>query len=81
MADIMIGGESFNTSCPAECPGKSESFSQGGLCHRCPIFNCAGEFKLLEPSDYRDDWAKAWRRWFDSGMNGFPELLLRRSVT
>jgi len=73
--EIRIGGELFPVRCPEDCPGRGEDFSQGGLCARCPIFNCVGDPILLRPSDYRKDWAKAWRQWFDDGMKGWPELL------
>jgi len=75
---IIIGGQKFSTRCPENCPGKKEPFMQGGLCHRCPIFNCVERegLRLLRPEDYRPDWAKEWKRWFDEGMKGLPELYL-----
>jgi len=76
---IMIGETEFDTVCPSNCPGKKDPVGQGGLCYRCPIFNCAGssfESRLLEPEDYRPDLAKIWRKWFDTGMKGYPELPL-----
>ena len=45
------------------------------------MFNCKPTddgFRLLEPNDYRPDWAKAWKEWFNSGMQGYPELPLER---
>jgi len=71
---VKIGGIFFNEDCPEKCPGHEEHFSQGGLCHRCPIFNCVGEVRLLEPEEYRKGWAEAWKIWFDNGMKDFPEL-------
>ncbi len=74
--------------CPEQCPGKKESWSlmRGGLCHRCPILNCAphdvviGEsdasFTLIPPEHYHEDWALAWAEWFENGMEGYPELCL-----
>jgi hypothetical protein len=81
MSRIMIGGIEFDRECPEACPGHKESMVQGGLCHRCPIFNCVSfgggdDFCLIEPEDYRSDWAEAWRGWFDDGMKGFPYLPL-----
>ena len=76
---VIIGGQEFPSKCPEKCLGNHELFMQGGLCHRCPIFNCTGEFLLLEPDDYRKDWAKAWKEWFDSGMKGLPELYFEES--
>jgi len=75
---IEIGGERFPKECPETCPGRDELrfYSQGGLCHRCPIFNCAGDFTLLEPDDYRRDWVRAWKEWFNGGMKGLPELYI-----
>ena len=76
MQDIIISDELFSTKCPETCPGKKEAFHQGCLCHRCPIFNCAGKhFMLIRPSDYRRDWARAWKKWFNEGMKGYPDLL------
>jgi len=77
---VVIGGYEFDKECPKECPGHGEHLEQGGLCHRCPIFNClpipgsVDDFVLLRPDEYRNDWAKAWKEWFDKGMVGFPDL-------
>jgi len=82
MDKVVIGGYEFDRECPKGCPGRDEYFGQGGLCHRCPIFNCLPSpgdddgFVLLRPDEYRSDWAKAWRKWFDGGMEGLPSLLL-----
>jgi hypothetical protein len=76
---LVAGGETFPTECPKECPGLKELQSQGGLCHRCPIFSCTPTedgIRLLAPADYRADWAKEWRAWFDSGMKDYPVLKL-----
>ena len=75
---VVIGGQEFPTECPDGCPGKI-FLDQGGLCRRCPIFNCVGpeDMILLRPQDYRKSWAKAWRKWFDSGMKGWPDLSFR----
>jgi len=80
MADFVAGGQTFPSECPKDCPGRSYWPGQGGLCHRCPVFNCRdvdGEgFRLLDPEEYRPDWAKIWRAWFGGGMQGWPELPL-----
>ncbi len=77
--EIYIGNQLFGTICPKNCPGKEEGFGQGGLCHRCPIFNCVPDingFSLLEPYDYRQDWAKEFREWFNNECIGYPNLVL-----
>lgn len=75
---MLIGGVDFDEGCPDDCPGKEEfkTHMQGGMCHRCPIFNCTGDFRLMEPEEYREDWAVEWRRWFDGGKDGRPSLPL-----
>jgi len=82
---MIIGGQEFPRKCPDDCPGHNEPFMQGGLCHRCPIFNCtpgSAGFILVEPEEYRSDWARYWKEWFDNGMKGKPYLPLRqRGVT
>ena len=77
MEEIIIGGQSFPKKCPEDCPEKNNEHYQGCPCHRCPIFNCADDdqdMRLLEPQHYRKDWAKAWKKWFDNGMLGLPDL-------
>ena len=62
-------------NCPKNCLFKQEYGYQGGLCHRCPIFNCRKDvdgFCLIEPEDYREDWAKEWSKFFETGE--VPEL-------
>ena len=89
MAIMIIGGFEFSETCPEECPGKADSGDQGGLCYRCPVFNCEkhpvdeadkpyyGDFiQLLEPKDYRSDWAEVWYNWFKDGMKDYPVLYL-----
>ena len=77
--EIYIGGQLFGTVCPRKCLGWEEYFDQGGICYRCPIFNCTPDkngFCLLEPDDYRQDWAKEFRKWFNNGCIGYPNLIL-----
>jgi len=78
MKPITIGGELFPKECPENCPGKKDSLFQDSFCIRCPIFfiNIGKDFMLICPNDYRRDWARAWKEWFDSGMKGYPELPL-----
>jgi hypothetical protein len=67
-------------NCPENCPIKKEPFYQSNLCSRCPIFNCRrdeDDFCLLEPEDYREDWAEEFKEWFDSGFKEYPELRLK----
>ena len=75
-------------SCPTVCPFLKESFYQGNMCTRCPVFNCRGfedsseyadddgKFRLLKPEDYREDWAEIWFEWFKGDMKTYPELPL-----
>jgi len=82
---MKIGNQEFSDKCPTKCPGFKKTFSQGGLCQRCPIFNCKqiiGEdrtfFALIEPKDYRKDWALIWKQWFKGSMDCYPELPLQK---
>jgi hypothetical protein len=76
MDTIIIGGVEFPEKCPKKCPGKEGPFYQGNLCSRCPIFNCTTEYKLMEPKEYRKDWASDFKKWFDSDFNNdyYPQL-------
>lgn len=62
--------------CPGNCKFKNELFYQGNMCSRCPVFNCCGEFKLIEPDDYREDWAKEFEIFFKTQK--IPVLYLTR---
>jgi hypothetical protein len=76
--------------CPENCPEFAKPFDQGNLCTYCPIFNCSEHlipeelggkdsyFRMLEPKDYRLDWAIEFRKWFKSDMRGIPTLRLRQ---
>ena len=57
----------FPDKCPENCKFKDELFYQGSICCRCPLFNCGGEYRLIEPEEYRDDWAEEWQEFFKSG--------------
>ena len=79
---MIVAGIEFPDECPEECPGREEDFYQGCLCSRCPLFSCKPfEYQgmmmcLIDPEDYRPDWARAWKEWFDNGMKGLPDLEL-----
>ena len=74
---MKIGKYDFDEECPEYCPGKNEPFYQGSLCTRCPIFNCTGDFKLIEPEDYREDWAEEFYNWmYIDFFNDYPRLAL-----
>jgi hypothetical protein len=76
--------------CPTGCPGNKEPFYQGNLCCSCPIFNCHkvpaspeyadkdGMLCLVEPDDFREDWAKKWETWFKGDMIEYPILMLQK---
>jgi len=78
---MTVAGIEFPGRCPDKCPGHDDEVGQGGMCHRCPVFNCeevvdtdGKPFRLLEPNEYRKDWAEAWKRWFDGDLRGRPVL-------
>ena len=60
------------------------------MCTSCPIFNCRkikvddeygdkdGMFCLIEPEDYREDWAKIWSEWFKGDREEYPILYLKK---
>jgi len=74
---MKIAGIDFPNDCPKDCSFKNDFsiFGQSSICGRCPIFNCGGEFKLLECDEYREDWVKEWKRFFDGEIK-FPILIL-----
>lgn len=66
-------------SCPKNCPAKNEPFYQGNLCSRCPVLCCSKDkdgFCVIEPEDYRPDWAEDFKDWFESGFKDecYPRL-------
>ena len=66
-------------NCPEDCLYKNNmiNFGQSSICIRCPVFNCKKDvdgFCLLEPEEYRDDWAKEWYEFFKTGKE--PTLYL-----
>ena len=62
-------------NCNVKLNGGGWNF-QGSLCHRCPVFNCMGEDKLMDISDYREDWLNEFQEWFkkDTPLNDTPRL-------
>lgn len=72
---IKIGSFEFPTRCPNDCE-LQDNISQGGLCHRCPVFNCSSidedDEPLLAPEEYRLDWAQQWDQFFKTGQR--PQL-------
>lgn len=87
---MIVAGHEFPDKCPDGCPhrDKDEIVTQGSVCYRCPLYCCSPRldhhrdvFYFVEPEEYRPDWAAEWRRWFDSGMAGEPELLFVVSST
>jgi len=73
---MLIAGFEF----PDECPDICNSSPEMGLnmllnvCTRCPVYNCAIGTLLVAPEHYRPDWAAEFKRWFDSGCVGIPQL-------
>lgn len=82
---MIVAGLDFPDKCPDKCPGQDDGLDPGALCARCPLFCCTyfddadGRFRLVDPDDFRADWAQEWRRWLDTGMMGRPYLPLERS--
>jgi len=71
--------------CPEDCKHKGTMGFQGDACSRCPVFNCKGPgpdademekmcLPVLEPNEYRDDWAEEWVEFFKTGKE--PDLWL-----
>jgi len=80
---MKIGPHEFPDACPATCAfhGDLQRYGQSALCGRCPVLLCI-PFKaedgtlmcLVDPSEYRDDWAAEWAEFFRTGQD--PHLLL-----
>lgn len=70
---IVAKKYSFDNKCPDACVGKDGNGYQGDICCRCPVFNCSGQYPLLQPDDYREDWAKDFHEWIYNG-GPFPAL-------
>jgi len=80
---MIIAGNELPDRCPENCPHRDSFalYGQNSICGRCPVFCCIpcddDGFCLVEPADYRSDWAKEWAEWFKNGMENAPELLLQ----
>jgi hypothetical protein len=74
---MIVSDIEFPDKCPPECPLLKEPFYQGNLCTRCPVINCTGIIVMIDPDDYRHDWAVEFKKWFDSGCGykKYPKLL------
>jgi hypothetical protein len=80
---MHVGDHEFPDNCPPDCPFDEDLLKNGqsSICGRCPVFCCTPvrdpdgfEFCLVEPGDYRPDWAAEWAEFFRSGA--FPRLVL-----
>ena len=85
---LIAGNVELPDDCPQDCPFKGDiaNYGQSAICGRCPLFTCKtfgteedemGPVCLVEPRDYRRDWALVWKAWFEGGMKGMPELKLK----
>jgi len=64
--------------CPENCKFKGESFYQGSMCSRCPVFCCVVDdngFCLIDAPHYREDWAQEFAKFF-AGESDYPNLVL-----
>ena len=85
---IIAGKYEIPDSCPPDCVLRDElaNFGQSATCCRCPVLNCSlnepapeigyqESWRMLEPEEFREDWAKVWCSFF-KGEVGFPILCL-----
>jgi len=74
--NLIVNGVVFPFECPKNCPFTDDIslYGQNAICGRCPLFCCSGAEPLVSPGQYRIDWAKAWKAWFDGGMRDVPDL-------
>jgi len=85
---MIVAGIEFPDNCPENCPEKKRPFFQGNVCSRCPIFSCkegpspydGTKWRLVEPDEYREDWAIEFKKWFDNDMTGIPKLYLMKGA-
>lgn len=79
---MVIAGYEIPDRCPKGCPHRDSfaMYGQSAICGRCPLLVCTPDpsegWCLVEPDDFRPDWAKAWSEWFKGDMQGQPDLLL-----
>lgn len=62
--------------CPSKCPFRDDkhAMSLSAYCFRCPIFNCFGDEPMIEPDDYREDWAEEWYNFFNNEYKEYPKM-------
>ena len=74
---MKVAGIEFPNKCTEDCLLKNDlrQFGQNSICTRCPVFSCCGKCRLIEPEEYRHDWAKEWKKFFDSKYEYIPMLL------
>jgi len=80
---MKIGEFEFPDKCSENCPflGDIGRNGQNSICGRCPVFCCTpveyeGEMIcMIDPADYREDWAEEWAKFFEDGT--FPMLKLK----
>ena len=82
MNSITVQGITFTVEDCRKCPHNG-SFALTSPCAHCPIFLCwaiedtdGSMLRMVEPEDYRKDWAEAFRKWMDGGYKGELELPL-----
>jgi hypothetical protein len=69
--------------CPPDCTYKNDigDYGLSAICIRCPVLNCKiiDESKyggpIIDPRDFRNDWAADWENFFKTGKH--PELKFR----
>lgn len=75
-------GSQLQFEIPDQCPDLCafqkdlQFFDSTSMCFRCPVINCLGDStnRLIDPWNYRDDWAKEWEIFFKGGPT--PQLQL-----
>ena len=77
---MKIAGFEFPDKCPDNCEfiGDFAANLTCAICIRCPVLCCKKDsegFCMIEPEDYRKDWAKEWSKFFREGK--LPQLPLK----
>ena len=64
---MKIKEHGIPNKCPDDCKFHDDigRYGQSSICIRCPVFNCMGEYPLLQLSDYREDWLEEWINFFN----------------
>lgn len=84
---IIAGCYEVPEDCPPDCKfqGSFARFGQSAICGHCPVLCCRptlhedGPFCLVEPEDFRPDWAAEWERFFRTAKP--PTLKLAVDIT